>query len=489
MPDKAETFLSDAISEAANKNTDSLNLPTTYNGSPYLLSNLHPDQKDIMLYILSKLHQWIDDYNNSTTTFMPLRLTICGQAGSGKSVLIRTLVSVLRQMFRRNDCCYVCAPTGSAAYQAGGQTIHSLFGIKSSQTSYNVTPTLQQKLLQKFANIVCLIVDERSMVCSEILATMESYASATFHCGQNHNKRWGHVPLLLFVGDDYQLPPIMPGAFEAFENHTKRSQRLCRHKRTKQQAHIAHGEHLFLQLGEDVMVLTVSKRTNDSQQHFRDILQQTRAADDQSLSHSNIELLCNLHLMSPNFTDIEREELQQDSLFLFANKAPRDAHNKHKLHAEHSPSNPVATIKARTQKKVYWCPTTHTMTPPPRLPPLSADMPRCQSLVATYTPLGVSTMAVSVKYSILFSILTLILTMETFPDTSFCVCQTIMDLHSSLKILRWCPLFPSNACATNTAVNAFLCPSHLPIPKQYTPIKVKVQAPLTKINHKILYNV
>ena len=351
MPDKAETFLSDAISEAANKNTDSLNLPTTYNGSPYLLSNLHPDQKDIMLYILSKLHQWIDDYNNSTTTFMPLRLTICGQAGSGKSVLIRTLVSVLRQMFRRNDCCYVCAPTGSAAYQAGGQTIHSLFGIKSSQTSYNVTPTLQQKLLQKFANIVCLIVDERSMVCSEILATMESYASATFHCGQNHNKRWGHVPLLLFVGDDYQLPPIMPGAFEAFENHTKRSQRLCRHKRTKQQAHIAHGEHLFLQLGEDVMVLTVSKRTNDSQQHFRDILQQTRAADDQSLSHSNIELLCNLHLMSPNFTDIEREELQQDSLFLFANKAPRDAHNKHKLHAEHSPSNPVATIKARTQKK------------------------------------------------------------------------------------------------------------------------------------------
>ena len=322
-----------------------------HDGSAYDIDNLFDDQKDILLYVLSKLQQWVQDYENNTNKFIPLRLTICGQAGSGKSVLIKTLVSILRKMFRRNDCCYVCAPTGSAAYQAGGQTIHSLFGIKSTNTSFQVTPTLQQKLLQRFANIVCLIVDERSMVCSEILSTMENYSSSTFHQGRNTTREWGHLPLLLLVGDDYQLPPILPGAFEAFESYTNRTQKLQKKKKTKQQAHVARGEHLFLQLGKDVMVLSVSKRTNLSQQRFRDMLSETRAADDETLSPENIQFLCNLHLMSPNFTEQEREELQEDSLFLFANKAPRDAHNNYKLHCEHSHSNPVAKIKAKTEKK------------------------------------------------------------------------------------------------------------------------------------------
>ena len=351
-PDKAENFLRDAISQSTSPDSDVLEIPTSYDGQSYELSSLYDDQRDVAIYVLSKLRQWVEDYQHNTTDFVPLRLTICGQAGSGKSVLIRTLVSVLRRMFDRNDCCYVCAPTGSAAYQAGGQTIHSLFGIKSTQTSFHVTPTLQQKLLQKFANIVCLIVDERSMVCSEILSTMENYASTTFHQGQNHNRRWGHVPLLLLVGDDYQLPPILPGAFEAFDNYINKEKHLQRSKKKAQQhAHVARGEHLFLQLGQDVMVLSISKRTNTSQQRFRDILQQARAAEDQSISSDNIDLLCNLHLMSNNFSEKDREDLQKDSLFLFANRAPRDAHNKSKLHAEHSSSNPVARIKAKTEKK------------------------------------------------------------------------------------------------------------------------------------------
>ena len=55
-----------------------------------------------------------------------------------------------------------------------GQTIHSLFGIKAKTIKDNPSQELQQKLQQKFANIVALIVDERSMISSEILATMAS---------------------------------------------------------------------------------------------------------------------------------------------------------------------------------------------------------------------------------------------------------------------------------------------------------------------------
>ena len=73
-------------------------------------------------------------------------MTICGQAGSGKSVLIKTLLTVIRKMFGRNDVCYICAPTGSAAFQAGGQTIHSLFGIKARTFKDNPSQELQDKL-------------------------------------------------------------------------------------------------------------------------------------------------------------------------------------------------------------------------------------------------------------------------------------------------------------------------------------------------------
>ena len=137
------------MAELESKNHDDLDIPTNYDGSAYVHQNLQSDQREVLLYVLSKLKQWVDDYVNDTSTFQPLRLTICGQAGSGKSVLIKTLVSVIRTMFSRNDCCYVCAPTGSAAYQAGGQTIHSLFGIKSTRANYSAPPSLQQKTITK----------------------------------------------------------------------------------------------------------------------------------------------------------------------------------------------------------------------------------------------------------------------------------------------------------------------------------------------------
>jgi hypothetical protein len=50
----------------------------------------------------------------------PLRMTVLGCAGSGKSVLINTLVGCIRKMF--NNSVFVTAPTGAAAYNVGGQT-------------------------------------------------------------------------------------------------------------------------------------------------------------------------------------------------------------------------------------------------------------------------------------------------------------------------------------------------------------------------------
>ena len=63
------------------------------------------------------------------------RLTMSGAGGSGKSVLINTIASVVRKAFGRSDAVHVCGPTGSAAFNAGGVTMHRLFGIAKRHTT------------------------------------------------------------------------------------------------------------------------------------------------------------------------------------------------------------------------------------------------------------------------------------------------------------------------------------------------------------------
>ena len=56
--------------------------------------------------------------------------TVQGVAGSGKSTLVHILVNLLRSMFGTNKCVHVTAPTGAAAYNIGGETLHRTAGIK-----------------------------------------------------------------------------------------------------------------------------------------------------------------------------------------------------------------------------------------------------------------------------------------------------------------------------------------------------------------------
>ena len=56
-----------------------------------------------------------------------------------------------------------------------------------------------------------LVFDERSMISVEDMGMIETYAKQVVHQGM-HTKNFGNIPVILLVGDDYQLPPIIPGA-------------------------------------------------------------------------------------------------------------------------------------------------------------------------------------------------------------------------------------------------------------------------------------
>ena len=103
--------------------------------------------------------------------------------------------------------------------------------------------------MSKLENTIALIIDERSMISALLLGTMEDYCRQAAFKGTKRNQSWGGLPIVILVGDDYQLPSIDQGAFYCLEKRTKR-------QRTKaEELYVQNGMNLFLKFRKDVMRL------------------------------------------------------------------------------------------------------------------------------------------------------------------------------------------------------------------------------------------
>ena len=100
------TFLEEITKQYYKDNDGLLDLPLDNDLKNYELKNLRSDQADIAAVVLSAIRRWLKRDN-----FQQCNMTVIGVAGSGKSVLIKTLVTAVRRMFQRNDVVHVCAPT------------------------------------------------------------------------------------------------------------------------------------------------------------------------------------------------------------------------------------------------------------------------------------------------------------------------------------------------------------------------------------------
>ncbi|MDH2443664.1 DEAD/DEAH box helicase [Amnibacterium sp. CER49] len=129
-------------------------------------------------------------------------LLVTGRAGTGKSTLLQHLVAGEK----RNVA--VCAPTGVAALNVGGQTIHSLFKLPIGLIG--PTPLTQDRQLQRLLGAIeVLIVDEVSMVSADLLDAMDR----SLRMARNRKEPFGGVPVVLF-GDPWQLAPVPGGPEE-----------------------------------------------------------------------------------------------------------------------------------------------------------------------------------------------------------------------------------------------------------------------------------
>jgi len=128
---------------------------------------------------------------------------VTGRAGTGKSTLLNHL------SWNTEKQIVIAAPTGVAALNVGGQTIHSLFRLPIGVIADN--PIDQNDQVRKLLNTIdTLVIDEVSMVNADL---MDAIDRSLRQARQRKNDPFGGVQIVLF-GDPYQLAPVPGGPEE-----------------------------------------------------------------------------------------------------------------------------------------------------------------------------------------------------------------------------------------------------------------------------------
>ena len=174
-------------------------------GKPKIMAEFTPDKSNTLFHLAADL---INQSNRN--------IFLTGKAGTGKTTFLKYI---------RENCSKqmaVVAPTGVAAINAGGVTIHSFFqlpislfipeakGFRANDDTTNRHSLLsrlrmnseKKKLLQE---LELLVIDEISMVRCD---TLDAVDTILRHIRHRHHELFGGVQVL-FIGDLFQLPPVI----------------------------------------------------------------------------------------------------------------------------------------------------------------------------------------------------------------------------------------------------------------------------------------
>lgn len=124
---------------------------------------------------------------------------VTGRAGTGKSTLLQHLAWNTEKQIA------VCAPTGVAALNVEGQTIHSLFRLPIGLIADSELE--QSEPARKIMNAIdTLVIDEISMVNADV---MDAIDRSLRQARRRRSEPFGGVQIVMF-GDPYQLAPVPP---------------------------------------------------------------------------------------------------------------------------------------------------------------------------------------------------------------------------------------------------------------------------------------
>ena len=262
--------------------------------------------KQLQVYTIVQQH-------HSAISPPPLRMIVSGTAGTGKSYLIHCVRLLLQRQL------VVAAPTGVAAFNIDGHTLHSLLSLPTRGEFKDLEGERLTKLQQSFPEVKYLIIDEMSMVGRKTFGQVDRRLRQAF---PHHSQEvFGGCSCLLF-GDFGQLPPVMDLPLYTTDSRSELSDQGRAAYQTFQQAVVL--DQVMRKAGQD-----------PEQVQFRDILLRLRDA--------KVTVADWNHLMTRTPTRVQDVSPFATALHLIPTVEAVVEYNVAQLQAS---GQPIATIKA-----------------------------------------------------------------------------------------------------------------------------------------------
>lgn len=123
---------------------------------------------------------------------------LTGRAGTGKTTFLHNVQQMTNKQF------VVLAPTGVAAILAGGDTIHSFFGLPLEVCTPGTCGRMNEARIMTLLHADTIIIDEVSMVRCDIIDAIDYTMRKALHTTLPFGGKQ-----MVFVGDMFQLPPVV----------------------------------------------------------------------------------------------------------------------------------------------------------------------------------------------------------------------------------------------------------------------------------------
>lgn len=185
-----------------------------------------------------------------------MNIFLTGKAGTGKTTFLRGLAeNPTKRMV-------ILAPTGVAAINAGGQTIHSFFQLEFGPQVPNGKVLQYQKMsavkLKIIRSLELLVIDEISMVRADLLDSVD----AALRRARNNEKPFGGVQVLM-IGDIHQLAPVAKeGEWTLLRDYYKSVYFFDSHVLAKTPYCCVELEHIYRQ--EDKTFINILNKVRDN---------------------------------------------------------------------------------------------------------------------------------------------------------------------------------------------------------------------------------
>ncbi|XP_055329698.1 uncharacterized protein LOC129582250 [Paramacrobiotus metropolitanus] len=247
-----------------------------------------------------------------------------GKAGSGKSVLLSSMQSLLRDTPHYGNNCYLLlGPTGVAADNINGSTIHSKLRIPVNRTFRDLEGDELHRFQEELDDIKVILIDEFSLIGCTLLGKVDKRL-------RQAKPDKSHLPfgglIVYLFGDIKQLPPVLdrPLYGDGYKSELA-----------------DHGQLIYRTAFTKAFVFTTSQRQrgNDpEQQHFRDAL------DRLSVGESTVEDYEKMISRNYGLLPDEERDSFKTAIRLFTEREPAREYN---IKALTDLRMPVAKIKAK----------------------------------------------------------------------------------------------------------------------------------------------